>query len=684
MDKDALLEELLDHYHTGSDEVEKRKTRKNGWDDVLKAYFGQLPANWPYTSKVVDPVIRTAIIEKVARQFNNKLKGRVTSRKGEAVLSAKLMNALLDYQWDNAEEGGTMLEKWALMDIQTRLFGASFGLCHWRVDMEDDKVVFEGNDFKVLDNRDVFVDYSSNHVKNANWVQVREFVTIEDLEERNDMAGELVYTNLDKLITLMGKKGDLNSDARDVLYTSLVKEQRSLEDMVGRDKAFPVVELVTEYRCDRWFTFAPRYNLMLRNTENPYKSKKIPIVQLRYYPTGDDAYGDSEIEAVLPIQRAINSFLSGYIDQMNIAMRPPVKIANPSEVRVDTIVYGPNALWIVGNNPNNVTEHQFSPGTTNDFQAIYQTLKSAFNTAMGEMSMGVSNMNVSTKDKTATEVRAIQSQSQSRDQYNQMFLAEALKDQMQFWITNNQQYIFEDPKKTFYLFRIVGRDMIRELMETGMNEMEMDTQIMNEIANQLIEAGGMEDTIVRSLAEASKIPAYPVIINPNAEPNRQEVRSKMETPEGNDHADIYLVPEDLEGSYSYIPDVVSMSVGAVEQQRQGMQEAMGMMLNPQIGQKMMQEGYNIKLKEVLIRVLENNGVKDAEKYFEKLEAQPGMGGALGPGAQLGMGVPQGMDAGNAQPGVPGPGGGSGPTNLPAALQQGMGDVGGGAANNILR
>ena len=65
--------------------------------------------------------------------------------------------------------------------------------------MEDGKLVFEGNDFKVLDNRDVFVDYTANHVKNANWVQVREFFTVDDMRERNELHPEPLYGNLEKL-----------------------------------------------------------------------------------------------------------------------------------------------------------------------------------------------------------------------------------------------------------------------------------------------------------------------------------------------------------------------------------------------------------------------------------------------------------------------------------------------------
>ncbi len=106
-----LFEEVSYHYTYSQDDMDKRKLRKNGWDDIIKAYFGYLPANWAYLSKVTDPVIRTTILEKTSRMFAGKLRGTVAPREGNDAIKAKIINALLDFQWDNAKVGGTMLEK---------------------------------------------------------------------------------------------------------------------------------------------------------------------------------------------------------------------------------------------------------------------------------------------------------------------------------------------------------------------------------------------------------------------------------------------------------------------------------------------------------------------------------------------------------------------------------------------
>lgn len=631
--QDSLLVELKDHYEKGFNENDTRRTRKNGWDDVLKAYFGYLPSTWPYLSKVVDPVIRTTILEKTARLFNGKLKGTLTPREGGDIIKAKIHNSILDFQWDSASEGGPMIEKWALMDQQTRLFGSSFALCYWKNDEVNGKNVFEGNEMKVLDNRDVIVDYTATHVKNANWVLVREWQSIEELEEKNALSPEPIYNNLDLLKDRASyKKGETLGDTRESAYDSMVKSLRSLDDQVGKDKSFPTFEIITEYRKDRWITWSPRYDVVLRDIPNPYDHKRIPVVQLRYYPVGDDVYGESEVESVLPIWRAIQATLCGFIDQMNLTMRPPIKIANNAEVRMDTVVYGPNALWLVGSRQDNVMEHQSSGQHLANFQNAYGALVARFKDAMGEASQGVSQFDPFNKDKTATEVKDTATQRQSRDQYNQLYLEEALKDQMLLWLSNNQQFLFDDPSKHSMVFNIIGRETIEEFKQLGLADMEIPNQAVREMGGMIEEMGGnVSDTEINVMRDATQVPRYPVITNPNElNPENYDVKPKLSMDDSGGLAELLITPEDMGGTYDYIADVKSMALSAGQEQVQSRNKALEMMLNPQVQAMLQMEGVKPKIKELLISVLEDAGMQNATKMFEDVPQQ----------MQQPMGMPQ--------------------------------------------
>ena len=633
-----LLAELMYHYTYSQDDMDKRKLRKNGWDDIQKAYFGYLPANWPYLAKVTDPVIRTAILEKTARMFAGKLRGTIVPREGADAISAKVMNAILDFQWDYATEGGSMLEKIILMDIQTRLFGASFGLCYWDIKKDKEGREIETNEFKVLDNRDVFVDYQANHIKNANWVQVREWVTFQQLKEKND-GGEPIYKNLDVIESRLLDNKAPAPERRDNKYTSLVKQLRSLEDRVGQDIYYPVIEMVTEYRADRWITFAPRLGVILRDIENPYKNREIPVTMLRYYPVGDDVYGESEVESVLPLYRALNSILCGFLDQINLAMRPPIKVANNSEgVRLDTLVYGPNALWLVGNSTANVIEHQSGNQSIGSFQTSYTALKSAINTALGEASQALAPIGPFAENKTATEIRANTRQTLARDNYNQIYLEEFLKDMMMKWISNNQQFLFADPTKEMDIIRIVGKEVIQDLEDLGLSDEGIPMEVLNETANLIEETGGqLTPEELNVISETSKTPKYPVMVG-------GEVKPKLEKETTGRFANLYVTEEDMRGLFDYIPDVKSMAIGVSEESIRGRNQALTLLLNPVIEQKLQAEGQSVRIVELVKQILSDNGVKNADKLFEEKEqpnAQPEQSG-------LPVGLPNLAGAGAVQ------------------------------------
>ena len=623
--------EVYYHYVYGEQDMNARKLRKNGWDEVIKAFYGKLPNNWPYLSRVTDPVIRTALIEKTSRLFNGKLRGTVVPREGGDQVKAKIINAVLDYQWDNAQIGGSMIEKWALMDTQTRLFGASFALCYWTKDRN-----YEGPEFKVLDNRDVFVDYQATHVKNANWVQVREWKTLQDLKDAV-VDGQNIYENLDELEKKIFEEA--SGDRRDVRYTSMSKQLKGLTDRVGMDIYFKTFEIVTEYRHDRWITIAPRYGIVLRDIDTPLICKEIPIVQLRYYNTGDDVYGDSEVEPVLPLQRSINAMLCGFLDQINFSLKPPIKVANNADgVRLDTIVYAPNALWLTGSSPNNILEHQSGTQVVQQFSSTYQILKSAFNTAMGEASAGVSNLSPSSTEKTATEIKATYKQMLSRDEYNQMYLEESLKDQMVLWILLTQQFLFDDPSKYTILFRITGMDMLNELKQYEMDQEEIPSGVTQQLASVIEQdPNALDPDMIQAIAHNTAVPRFPVNTNPGGK--IPSFIPKLEMDKYGDYAVLAVNKDDLQGTYDYIPDVKSMSIGMTEQAIAGRNQALQILLNPNVNMQLQQEGDKIKMKELIVAILEDNGLRNANKYFEPVQ-QPQQ-----PAQQLGGGIPNNLPTG---------------------------------------
>ncbi|GIW70200.1 MAG: hypothetical protein KatS3mg101_0947 [Patescibacteria group bacterium] len=89
-------------------------------------------------------------------------------------------------------------------------------------------------------------------------------------------------------------------------------------------------------------------------------------------------------------------------------------------------------------------------------------------------------------------------------------------------------------------------------------------------------------------------------------------------------AEIYILPEDIEGSYDFIPDVRVLSITREDEKIQGRQSALQMLTtNQNVLQLLSNEGYVPKIKEILESVLEDAGLQDADRFFEKINANQG-------------------------------------------------------------
>jgi hypothetical protein len=662
--------QLMVHYMRGRQDMDTRRTRRNGWNETITAYMGKLPANWPFLSTVTDPRLRTSIVEKGGRIINSKLRGRLVPRNDGKMLNAKINNAILDFQWDYANDGGSMLSKIQLADQYARLFGAAFALTYWSTTKNT-------NEIKIIDPRDISFDGAATHVKNARWVQIREFTTWEKLAERG--------YNVKKLRKSIDE-GSVSDQWKSTSYESIVKGNRGLMDRTGEpdDVKSPIVEIVTEWTNNgKCSMFLPRFSEVLEETDNPYKHGQIPLAMLRYHPLIDDIYGETDAEYCLPLQRAINAELCGFIDEMTIAMRPPLKIASDG-VRTETIEYGPGAQWIM-DNPNLVQEMQFSPQTIANFNTTYPALVQAFNNAMGDTSLGIPNKPGSAfGSKTATEVNQVTLQQNNRDQNNQLFLGEFLKDIMMMWLGNNRQYLLDDPTKSHYLLKIIGKDKIAEFQALGLDEMEVPDDAMKQITSTIeTTPDGVTDENLKQIMKDVSVPKHPMIVNPNeTNPEMYDIKPKLDMEEGSEEADLYVVEGDFVGEYDYIPDVQSMGIGAIGQKKDAMNMALQTLKDPGVQAMMQAQGVQPDIKGILIDIFSDAGITDAENKFKGVQLANGNNG-IGqatpqPGAGVGqlptnpgMAVPQGLPSDIGGQGLPGPQGLSGQAPAPGVTNLGL-------------
>lgn len=655
------------HYIMAEQDLRSRIPEFDKVDTLFRSHIP--PANWPYRSMVFDPRVITALFEKTSRILANKPRGRVVPREGGDVLKAKIINEVLSFQWDDNErcDAMPMLAKWAQMDLNARKYGASFGLAkwHWQKCLYKDdkgksksKVFYDGPNFIPLNNRDCLANPSYSQIKN--WFQHRDYVTLNELKEINDSAQtEPVYKNLDILRQALKDESKTGSDSRSTNYVIKNKSIKGLTDYLGQDEMYKVVEIVTEYRPERWVTFAPRHGVVLRDIPNPYDHGQIPVVMLKYYSIDDDLYGISEIEPIMKLQNGVNALLNQYLDGINMSLYPIVKMRGNGAVKMNTIEFGPAKKWIMNDPQTDVVPHTQDIIGVREFPLTYRLLVGAMQEALGETSAGQSGADPGNSNKTATEIKDLSFSRSARDNFNQLFLGEAMKKQMQMWHLMDQQFMFSNPAEKYKMIRIVGKDAMNYFKGAG-----LDTNAVSDQSMEMMSDPDVADSSI-SVQDLQE-PMYPV-------ETPEGIVNKFSMDDTGQVGKLYLEPDDLSGTYDYIPDVGSMNSAANEEEVKAKTIAIEQITKGGLGQMINADGNKVKISDMAIDLWEDMGWKNADQYIEKLPVQPMIGGQNGinptgagvPQAgqppmvngQLG-GIPQGIPSvsgGQASGVVPGPG-----------------------------
>jgi hypothetical protein len=122
-----------------------------------------------------------------------------------------------------------------------------------------------------------------------------------------------------------------------------------------------------------------------------------------------------------------------------------------------------------------------------------------------------------------------------------------------------------------------------------------------------------------------------------------------------------VTPDDLTGQYDYIPDVKSMAIGTNEAMVNGRNQLLQLLLSPNVNAQLQSEGDKIKVKDLIISIAEDNGVRNAGKFFESVQTGVGQPGMVG-----GLPTPVEQGAGGITQTSPTNIGGAGPQGLPTA------------------
>lgn len=599
-----IASEVFLHYQEAKNELNTRITNKDRGFDVYDRIFRNFidKTKWPFSSRVPDGRGATLLKRKTDRLLANRIAGKMIAGKGGTELKAAINTELIGHEWNEVDlrTGETMLSRLRKADLNARKYGAGFLFVPWRTTNN-----FDGPTVEPIEARNMLFQPGCTSVEDSAYVQIRRYNTLEELKAVNDAAksGQPVYSK--EVLSKLSAKDNKTTE-----YTSINKQVIGLSDNnAGTER----LEVITEYRRDRWITFVPNgkngnEKHILRDIPNPYNHGEIPIVPIVYDAIDDDIYGVPELENVLPLIKASWALISQYLDQAQIELMSPVMM-NPANVQIDTIVYEAGARWFMNTPGADVVPFKGDNMAMSQFQGVYGLLTSLIMEGIGETGQDVSVLSSSTQDKTATEIKDMAMLRTSRDNANKLVLSQAISKVIYFWHRMNQQFITKDR-----LVRIVGKDAIKLLLEEGMHNYTL-TEAGYIVVDTYAQENDLSfDEAYEGLRGQGVLDAFAVPLTPVGTEGEQLPKLIME--KGNKSGTISIGKEDLLGDYDYVVDIEAMGMPNDQVEVAARNMVSDLLLKTQ--NNINQDGFKFKWKEYIVDLGEKAKLKNMEQYFEAM------------------------------------------------------------------
>lgn len=535
-------------------------TKRGDWDDKEDIFFARLSDDITADetkSQIHDPRLSTYVIERSGRVTAQLPRGKAIPISKSNRGKSKLMNLITDkYVIPNANSQFPFLTKLKLMQVYSNIYGASFGLVDWVVNR---KKGYVGPDLWLIGIRDFFPQVGAVSLEDSDYVMVSTLKTKSWLER---LDPEL-WKNIDKVLD--GMEGKLKSKSRSGMSGERISKRYSeyyTDDQESNDN--PYIEVVTRYERDKWITFLPDHDEIIRVIENPHGNGELPVVAKYNFPVLEDFFGMGEFERGETLQKSLDSLINLYFDGVKMSLFPPIQI-NTDGVTPSSIKMRPATKWFVDRPNVDVQPTQVSPRGLDTFVGSYQYLLGALQNSQGTSETNISAGTDQTLGKTP----------------------QALKMQ-------------------------VSRENVRDSMERYQMETTV-TQIMERFVN--LEAEKMTSTLVMTLfgEEIDEI--------------AKDFPDLVDIFEDGESGKVTINKEEVKGKYIYKVDSGSMSrrddIAEVENLSQLLRQVLnGATIEPQTGELISpiikaveKSGKKLDVGELFKRIIIGAGVEDWDKII---------------------------------------------------------------------
>ena len=431
------LEEVVEHQAVSERYLEPSRARYLDYESMVLSEHRESGQN---ENKVFDPRISTIEIERTSRVAAQRPSGKAFAVSSDDVGKNLLMNLLIRYQLDNANEQWDFIIKQMMWSFWSRVYGVYYALTPWRITSN-----YVGNELLLLNIYDSFPQPNTS-VDDADWFIAGNRPTIQWLE-----AQDAEVWNMNEIKELKAELKNSSGDTKQNDNSASHTQTTQLPTQEG-DQAFPRIQTYTEYRGDKWITWAKRINTskgreyLLRVITNDDLEGKLPVVAKYSIPMmgGDPTspIGLGPFQRGKSLQFATNSLINMKLVDTRERLRPQLHV-NPANVVMSSIKYAPGAYWFMNNPGEDVKAFQKGSDATSDFNSAYGLMVSAMLNQAGTTDTTSSQYTTTSLGKTPAAIKSQTASQGAQDFWEQTMMETSMGQVLERWVMNNTKNLDE-------------------------------------------------------------------------------------------------------------------------------------------------------------------------------------------------------------------------------------------------
>lgn len=370
------------------------------------------------------------------------------------------------------------------------------------------------------------------------------------------------FKNISQVITKLKNKSKVKeSDDKDAR-----QETDYPSDQPAKNSSY--FEVLSMYERDKWTDYVTDADLVIREMDNPHDNHELPVVCKYSIPLLSDIFGMGDFERGKSMQYTLNSLWNLYLDGVKVSIFPPTLINKDYVADLNSIKWSAAAKWLVKGNggvDQAARTMNLSPQGQNTFNNVYQIVTSSLLNMMGTTDTSVSAQTDPGFGKTPEALKQQSARENSRDNVDRFYMERFLTD--------------------------VNRKFVNLLSKK------------------------MPDSVA--------VRMFPDDIEQLAKDFPEIEENKMYNPKKGK----LNISKKLLGDVIYDYEIVSGSTYALDQKEQ--QQNLLMLLdlftkNPMLMDSLKQEGKEVKLDQIVNRILVNSGIQDYEKIVEDINQDQDM------------------------------------------------------------